>query len=169
MHYAWVIVGILAVVQMIDSSIGMAAGIMVDPLSDPDGDFGWSVGAIGAAIAVYFVVGAVFAPITGWLGDRYGARRMMLVSAILFFGGMFFLGAIGQVWHLILAFGIILALTSSITYVALMAAVSPWFRRRLGSGHRSALGRRRGGDRPAAASSGLPPGQRGLAGHLPGA
>ena len=134
MHYAWVIVGILAVVQMIDSSIGMAAGIMVDPLSDPDGDFGWSVGAIGAAIAVYFVVGAVFAPITGWLGDRYGARRMMLVSAILFFGGMFFLGAIGQVWHFILAFGIILALTSSITYVALMAAVSPWFRRRLGLG-----------------------------------
>ena len=134
MHYAWVIVGILALVQIIDSSIIMAAGIMVEPLSDPDGDFGWSVGAVGAAMAVYFLIGAIIAPITGWLGDRYGARRMMLVCAIMFTGSLFSLGVISQLWHFVLAFGILLAMTSSITFVTLMAAVGPWFRRRLGLG-----------------------------------
>ena len=134
MHYAWVIVGILAVVQIVDSSISMAAGIMVAPLSDPEGEFGWSVGTIGAAMAVYFFIGAIYAPISGWLSDRYGPRRVMLGCAIVFAGSMFFLGSITQFWHFVLAFGVILSLTSSLAFVALMAAVSPWFRRRLGLG-----------------------------------
>ena len=134
MHYAWVIIGVLALVQIIDSSVGMAAGVMVAPLNDPKGDFGWSKGAIGAAMAVYFVFGAIYAPISGWLGERYGPRRMMVVSAILFAGSMLFLGNISQLWHFALAFGIMLSMTSSFAFVAMMAAVNPWFRRRLGLG-----------------------------------
>ena len=134
MHYAWVIVGILAIVMVIDSSISMAAGIMVAPLSDPEGQFGWSVGTIGAAMAVYYFIGAIWAPISGWLADRYGPRRVMLVMAIVFIASMFFLGSITQFWHFVLAFGLMLSLTSSFAFVALMAAVSPWFRRRLGLG-----------------------------------
>ena len=133
-HYAWVIIGVLALVQVIDSSVGMVAGVMFDPLTNPDGNFGWSVGAVGAAMAVYFVIGAIYAPISGWLGERYGPRRMMLVCAIWFAGSMFFLGNIGQLWHFVLAFGVMLSLTSSLAFVALMAAVGPWFRRRLGLG-----------------------------------
>ena len=134
MHYAWVIVGILAMVQIIESSISMAAGIMVAPLSDPEGNFGWSVGSIGIALGVYYLIGAIYAPVSGWLSDRYGPRRIMLVMAILFVGSLFFLGSITQFWHFVLAFGVMLSLTSSFSYVALMAAVSPWFRRRLGLG-----------------------------------
>ena len=134
MHYAWVIVGILAMVQIIDSSISMAAGIMVAPLSDPEGNFGWSVGTIGAAMAVYYLVGAIYAPVSGWLSDRFGPRRVMLGCSIVFAGSMFFLGSISEFWQFVLAFGVMLSLTSSLAYVALMAAVSPWFRRRLGLG-----------------------------------
>ena len=134
MHYGWVIVGILAMVQIIDSSISMAAGVMVAPLNDQDGKFGWSLGAIGAAMAVYFVFGAIYAPISGWLGDRFGARRMMVVSSIMFAGSMFFLGTVSHIWQFVLAFGIMLSMTSSIAFVTLVAAVGPWFRTRLGLG-----------------------------------
>ena len=134
MHYGWVIVGILAMVQIIDSSISMAAGVMVAPLNDQDGKFGWSLGAIGAAMAVYFVFGAIYAPISGWLGDRFGARRMMVVSSIMFAGSMFFLGTVSHIWQFVLAFGIMLSMTSSISFVTLVAAVGPWFRTRLGLG-----------------------------------
>ena len=65
MHYAWVIVGILAIVQIVDSSISFAAGVMVAPLSDSEGPFGWSVGIIGVAMAVFFLTGAIYAPISG--------------------------------------------------------------------------------------------------------
>ena len=64
LHYSWVIVGILVVVQVIGSAISQSAGIMVAPLRDPHGDFGWGIGTIGALMAVYYVVGAVFAPIS---------------------------------------------------------------------------------------------------------
>ena len=134
MDYAWVIVSILVVVQIVDSSISMAAGVMVAPLNDPEGNFGWGVGVIGAAVAVYFVTGAIYAPISGWLSDRYGPRRMMVFCALMFAGSMFFLGSITEFWHFVLAFGVMLSMTSSIAFVALMAAVAPWFRRHLGLG-----------------------------------
>ncbi len=58
LHYSWVIVGILVVVQVIGSAISQSAGVMVAPLRDPHGAFGWGIGTIGALMAVYYVVGA---------------------------------------------------------------------------------------------------------------
>ncbi len=133
-HFSWIIVGILAMVQIIATSISMAAGIIIAPLNDPDGGFGWSMGTIGGAIALYYLVGAIFAPISGWMGDRYGPRRLMLGGSILYGVSMFLLGTISQIWHFYLFFGVMLSITQSISMVPLMAAVSGWFRRRLGLG-----------------------------------
>ena len=131
-HYSWVIVGVLAVVEIFGSSIFFVAGIMVAPLSDQSGDFGWSVGLIGAAFAVYYVCGAAYAPISGYLGDRYGARRMMLASIIMYGAGMAALGFIDQIWQLFLIYSVFMSATASIAMVPLMAAISGWFRRNLG-------------------------------------
>src|SRR2546423_5119354 len=132
LHYSWVIVGILVVVQVSGSAISQSAGVMVAPLRDPHGDFGWGIGTIGALLAVYYAVGALFAPISGWLGERYGARRLMLAGGLLYGGSMLLLGLVRQPWHFLLAFSLLLALTQSICLVPLIAAVSSWFRRRLG-------------------------------------
>jgi MFS family permease len=132
LHYSWVIVGILVVVQVIGSAISQSAGIMVAPLRDPHGDFGWGIGTIGALMAVYYVVGAVFAPISGWLGERYGARYLMLAGGLLYGSSMILLGLVRQPWHFLLTFSVLLSLTQSICMVPLIAAVSGWFRRRLG-------------------------------------
>jgi MFS family permease len=134
MHYCWVIVGILVVVQVVGSAISQSAGVMVAPLRDPRGDFGWGIGTIGALMAVYYLVGGLFAPLSGWLGERYGARRLMLAGGLLYGGSMFLLGMVRQPWHFLLAFSLLLALTQSICMVPLMAAVGDWFRRRLGLG-----------------------------------
>jgi MFS family permease len=133
-HYSWVIVGILVVVQVIGSAISQSAGVMVAPLRDPRGDFGWGIGTIGALMAVYYLVGGLFAPVSGWLGARYGARRLMLAGGLLYGGSMLLLGLVRQPWHFLLAFSLLLALTQSICMVPLMASVSDWFRRRLGLG-----------------------------------
>ena len=133
-HFAWAMVAILATIQVIGNSIGMAVGVVVIPLSDPEGDFGWSMITIGSALMVYYLVGAMVAPMTGWLGDRYGARRMLLVVSVLFGGSMVFVGTISEPWQFFLTFGFLLALTQSICMVPMMATVSGWFRRRLGVG-----------------------------------
>lgn len=133
-HYSWVIVTILALVQIIGSSIGMAAGVVVAPLTAADGGFGWSIGTIGAALMVYYLVGAAFAPVSGWLGDRYGARTMLLLGGSLYVVSMLLLGIITKPWHFFVTFGLMLSLTQSISMVPLMAAVNLWFRRNLGLG-----------------------------------
>src|SRR2546425_6969055 len=45
---------------------------------------------------------------------------------------MLLLGLVRQPWHFLLAFSVLLSLTQSICMVPLIAAVSGWFRRRLG-------------------------------------
>ena len=133
-HYAWVIVAVLAVAQVFGASIFMVAGIMVAPLTEPDGDFGWSVGTIGAAIAVYYFFAALFAPISGALGDRFGVRRMMLAGIVCYGFGMSALAFVSEIWHFFLLYGVFLSLTQSITMVPMMVSVSGWFRRHLGLG-----------------------------------
>ena len=112
-HYGWVIVAVLAVVQTFGSSIFMIAGIMVQPLNDPDGNFGWGLGTVGGAVALYYLCSAIFAPISGHLGDRLGARRMMLAGLILYAVGMSLMGFITQVWQLFLFYSVVMSLTAS--------------------------------------------------------
>ena len=134
LHYSWIVIGILATVQIFASSISMAAGIMVPPLNDANGEFGWSLGTIGAVIASYYLFGAIYAPMTGWLGDRYGSRWMLFAASVMYLISMFLLSQVTEIWHFFIFFGILLSLTQSLAMVPLMAAVSGWFRRRLGLG-----------------------------------
>ena len=131
-HYCWIIVGILASVQILAGSISLAAGILVPPLTDSQGGFGWSIGTVSLGIATYYLFGAIFAPISGWLGDRYGAQRMMQAGGVLYGISMILLGFIQELWQFFLVFGVLLSMTQSISMVPLMASVSGWFRRRLG-------------------------------------
>ncbi len=133
-HYSWVIVAVLAVVQIFGSSIFMVAGIMVPPLTDDEGAFRWSIGSLSVAIALYYVFSAIFAPITGHLGDRYGARPMMFAGAVLYGVGMVTLGFVSELWHFFVFYSFLMSFAASITMVPMMASVSGWFRRHLGWG-----------------------------------
>ena len=133
-HYSWIVIAILATVQIFASSISMAAGIMLPPLTDPDGAFGWNEGLVTLGIAAYYGFGALYAPITGWMGDRFGARLMLLGAAIMYLVSMILLSQVQEVWQFFLFFGVLLSLTQSLGMVPLMASVSGWFRRRLGMG-----------------------------------
>ena len=136
-HYAWVILAILAVVQIFGQSISMSAGIMIPELREPlseGGKFGWPVGLIGAALAGYYLVGSLTSPYSGRLGDTFGARKLLVAGGILFGSSMILIGFITQIWQFFIVYSVMLALTSSITIVPLMAAVNPWFKRRLGLG-----------------------------------
>jgi MFS family permease len=133
-HYSWVIVAVLAIVQVFGSSIFMIAGVMVPPLTDPDGGFRWGIGELSMAIGLYYVFSAIFAPITGHLGDRFGARPMMLVGAVMYGVGMVSMGFVTELWHFFLFYSFLMSFAASITMVPMMASISGWFRRSLGWG-----------------------------------
>jgi MFS family permease len=130
-HYAWAIVAIAGVVQMVGAAIRMAFGVLVDPLVAA---FGWSPGSIGLAYALMSIVTALSSPMAGWLGNRFGARRTMFGGTILFFIGMMWTSQTKEIWELYAAYGIVFGVSQALLLVPVVPAVAAWFRRHLGLG-----------------------------------
>ncbi len=130
-HYAWVIVSIIAVMQMVGSSVRMAFGVFIDPLST---EFGWSQGSITLAYALSSVVTALASPLAGSIGDRLGARKAMIIGCAMFIVGIALTGVVNQVWQLYLTFGLLLGIAQAVFLVPLIPSAMMWFRRHLGLG-----------------------------------
>ena len=130
-HYAWVIVAIAGVVQMVGAAIRMAFGVLVDPLVET---FGWSPGSIGLAYALMSIVTALSSPIAGYLGNRFGPRNTMLAGTILFFIGMMWTSQTQAIWELYISYGLIFGISQAMLLVPVVPAVAAWFRRHLGLG-----------------------------------
>ena len=130
-HYVWVIVTVIAVMQMVGTSIRMAFGVFIEPLEQT---FQWSQGSITLAYAISSVATALASPVAGWLGDRYGARKAMVVGTAMFLLGMLLTGFINTIWELYLYFGVLLGVAQAIFLVPLIPAAMFWFRRHLGVG-----------------------------------
>jgi MFS family permease len=111
-----------------------ASGVLVAYLvtPKPEGQFGWSHGAVGLAFAMQWVFSGLFAPPAGWLGDRYGIRRTMFLGALLFMVASLLVGTMTQPWHFYLYFGVLMSASLAIFQVPLVSAVTVWFKTRLG-------------------------------------
>ena len=130
-HYVWVIVATLALAQMIGLAVGWAAGVLVQPLKD---EFGFGIADIGLSFGLFYLAAAVFAPIAGWMGDQFGARRVLVLSAVLYTITLVLVAFMDHLWSLHFSFGVLRGIAQVIFMVPLMAAVAMWFNRRLGLG-----------------------------------
>jgi sugar phosphate permease len=96
-------------------------------------EFGWSRPAITAALSVFIGVLIVSLPISGRLVDRFGARRVVVPSIVLYglaLASVRWLS--GSIIHLYLVYGLIAIAGSgaqSLTYIRVLSA---WFDRRRG-------------------------------------
>jgi MFS family permease len=130
-HYAWVIVGVGAVMRLFSSSFRSSSSILIPRLVE---SFGWSFGQVGLGFAIQWIVSGMFGPTAGWMGDRYGVRWTMRLGAVLFIIGMVLTGFMQNLWQFYLFFGVILSAAMGIFQVPLTAAVTLWFRKHLGVG-----------------------------------
>jgi MFS family permease len=125
-------VAIAAIIMLITSSVRFAAASLVPYLSDPASGFGWSYGAISFAFSLQWLVLGFISPYIGWLGDRYGIRRLLLLGTFLFIGGMLLTGTMSSLWQFYLYFGLMLGIAYAIFTILLVSGVTLWFRRYLG-------------------------------------
>ena len=131
-HYAWVIVGVASAMWITSSTIRFAISLLVPQLQDPSGPFGWSYFSIASAFTLQWVLSGVLSPGAGWLGDRYGVRKIMLAGAGLFVAGMLLTGAMSELWEFLLYFGVLMGAAMAIFQVSLITGVSLWFKKNLG-------------------------------------
>jgi MFS family permease len=128
-HYAWFIAAIAAVLQVTTNFISQAFAVIMVTIQK---DFGWTLTAITLAYFLKNIVQAVSSPVVGWLGDRYGARRALLMAATMYTGGLLLLSGMHQIWQLYLYYSILLGLAQAVFAVNIPTTVAAWFRQRLG-------------------------------------
>ena len=132
-HYAWVIVALMSVVQMAGGSIRNIFGVLIVPLEDT---YGWEQGDLSGAYAIASLSAAIGSPVVGWIADRYGERKTLFAGVLLFAGGMAVGGAVSELWHMYIAYGVLLGGALTIFQLVMVTTAMTWFRRRLGLRHR---------------------------------
>ena len=130
-HYAWVVVFSAAIMRLSASSFRTASSILIPRIVET---FGWSYGMVGYGFAIQWIASGLFGPTAGWIGDRLGFRRALLVGTVIFVAGMVLTSTMRTLWEFYFYFGIIVSLSMAIFQVPLTVGVSVWFKKHLGIG-----------------------------------
>jgi MFS family permease len=129
-HYAWVILGSACMLNIVSRADSAAFGVFIDPLVE---QFGWKRGDISFAYSLAFIVGLPAVVVMGWLGDRFGARMLMLGSSILIGVGTVLLGTITELWHFYLFYGFFVGSLGHAAFSVLLPVImTRWFYRHMG-------------------------------------
>jgi len=129
-HYAWVVFAAAGILNIVARADQASFGVFIDPLVE---QFGWKRGDISFAYSLAFLAGLPAVVVMGWLGDRYGARRLMLGAAVLIGSGTMMLGSISELWHFYLIYGIFVGSMGHAAYSVLLPVImTRWFHARLG-------------------------------------
>jgi MFS family permease len=127
----WLIVAALFVVTYGISMPLAAYGVFLPVLAE---HFGWSRGAISAALSVNLLVGGLAGFVVGALADRHGPRALLTVTVALAGAAFALVSAVNALWQLVLLVGLMGGLGMSSFYLLATATVTHWFDERRGLG-----------------------------------
>ena len=92
--------------------------------------FGWNRTTLSGAFALSRAEGALLGPLEGFLVDRLGTRRMVIVGYLVMGLGFIFYSQIQTVWHFYVAY-IAISLGSGVGgWIAFVTLINNWFSRR---------------------------------------
>ena len=96
-------------------------------------EYGWSRAALSGAFSLRQVETGVFAPFLGFIVDRYGPRRVIMLSGFVLGLGMILIAQTFSLWSFYLFF-LIASLGASGTShsIGWAVVIASWFRRRRG-------------------------------------
>ncbi len=72
--------------------------------------FGWSRAEVSLAYSVSQIVTGVSSPLVGWLVDRLGPSRLILMGGALLTVGLLANAEATQLWHVVLLYGVVMTL-----------------------------------------------------------
>ena len=97
-----------------------------------EAEFGWSRTMLSAAASLAFFMMGTLAMLAGRLNDRFGPRRVLAVSGLIYGLGYATLSQISAPWHLFAIFGTALAIGLSTHDVVTLSTIARWFKARRG-------------------------------------
>ena len=148
-HFAWSIVAMGTALRIAGNFVSQAFAVILVVLQQ---DFEGLITLIVLAQVFRSVTSALLSPAAGWVGDRYGVRRSLLVAATLYVVGMVLLGTIirepvlpwyldnslfrwyfqNPILQLYFYYSFLLGLAQALFTVNIPTTVAAWFKRKLG-------------------------------------
>ena len=123
--YGWTLVGVAAFVMVIGTVPlfqGMTAWIVV-----LEREFAWSRTQFSIAFSLSRVEGSIMGPISGYLIDKLGSRRMVLIGLVIAGGGFVIMSQMTNIWHFYAAFVVMSMGVGLGTWMPMMTVLNNWF------------------------------------------
>ncbi|TMA05276.1 MAG: MFS transporter, partial [Deltaproteobacteria bacterium] len=98
-YYGWIILILSFLTTLTSAGIRSSPSVLIHPL---EVEFGWSRAAIAFGVSINLLLFGVAAPISGWLLDRFGPRRVMMSSLSLLVVGVSATVFMREFWHFVL-------------------------------------------------------------------
>jgi len=130
LFYGWWIVAATNIICMFGYGTWLYSfGVFFKPMSE---EFGWTRAMTSGAYALRSVEGGVASPVVGWAVDKYGARLLVIIGAVVAGGAFCLMPLIESLMGFYLVYGILLSAgMSAMLYLPAWTVIAKWFRRRL--------------------------------------
>jgi MFS family permease len=124
-YYGWYVVGAAAAINFANASVAIAIlSIFIIPIGN---ELDWSRTEIAGAASLGAILGAAFAPISGWIVDRIGSRLILVVGCIAIAAACLYLSVVQTLIGFYIAFTLARASELGVTSVATSTAIGKWF------------------------------------------
>jgi MFS family permease len=123
--YGWTLVGVAAFVMVIGTVPlfqGMTAWFVV-----LEREFAWSRTQLSIAFSLSRVEGSIMGPISGYLIDKLGSRRMVIIGLVIAGGGFVIMSQMQNIWHFYAAFIVMSMGVGLGTWMPMMTVLNNWF------------------------------------------
>ena len=130
MFYGWVIVGLALLANGMSSGpVWSGVGVWIKALEI---QFGWSRAQLTGAFSMAQLEGSIIGPLMGYLIDRLGPRKMVLIGFIITGLGFLLFSRTNSIVIFYLSYGMIMLGTAAGTWLPFMSVVNRWFVRKRG-------------------------------------
>ncbi|MGL4609694.1 MAG: MFS transporter [Trueperaceae bacterium] len=131
LYYGWIVVAVTAIALILAAGARSAPGVFVLPIQT---DFPlWKRADISFAISIGLVMFGFGGPLSGWLMDKFGPRRIVFIGLLITAVSMALSAMIQELWQLNALFGFLSGVGTGIVGSVLGATVANrWFLKRRG-------------------------------------
>src|SRR6266513_4024941 len=124
-HYGWLIISLCFLTTLTSAGVRSSPSVLIHPL---EAEFGWSRTLIASAVSMNLLLFGIAAPLSGFLIDRFGPRKVMMGSLSLLIVGVSGTMMMTQFWQFFLVWGVIVGFGAGGVGSVLTATVgNRWF------------------------------------------
>ncbi len=130
LHYGWIVLGAVVLIMLGGSGLRAVFGVFIKPM---EAEFGWDRASLSGAAALSLLLLGAVGPLVGWLADRWGPRRVIMLACGVLGLGTLLSSRIHHLWEIYVTAGVLMAVGAGGLGISTGATVAArWFESRRG-------------------------------------